>query len=530
MSILPNSWNAVPCSEIASINPSKGIISVENGQMAHFVPMANVAEEFGGIDVSTVRPMREMIKGYTAFRGGDVLFAKITPCMENGKIAVVPALEHRIGFGSTEFHVIRPFAEITSKWLAHYFSRVDVRRRAQRCMTGSAGQIRVPSAWIADELVPIAPINEQRRIIEKIEELFSDLDAGAAGLERIRTKLKRYRAAVLKAAVEGNLSTHWRARHSNVEPAADLLQRILAERRRKWEENQLAKYAGAGKEPPKGWRERYQEPVAPDSVDLPIIPKAWTVASLDQLTTTITSGSRDWSQYYGSGTGTFIMAQNVRPGRLDLSWRQAVDPPLKDRDRERSQVVAGDLLVTIVGANTGDVCRVPEDLPEHYVCQSVALMRPVNAAYSRLLELNLISPDNGQRQFKRYVYGQGRPHLGFDQLRTTPILIPPEFEQQEIVQQAEQRLSLLDLTHEMINTNVKRVARLRQSILKRAFEGKLVPQVVTDEPASALLERIRRQREQAAKRPAGANGRGRPGSGKTPGRASSAVGPSSPTS
>ena len=102
---------------------------------------------------------------------------------------------------------------------------------------------------------PIAPLNEQRRIVAKIEELFSDLDAGVVALERVRANLKRYRAAVLKAAVEGKLTEDWRAQHPDTEPASVLLERILTERRRQWEKDQLAKFAQAGNSLRRGGRQ-----------------------------------------------------------------------------------------------------------------------------------------------------------------------------------------------------------------------------------------------------------------------------------
>ncbi len=237
--------------------------------------------------------------------------------------------------------------------------------------------------------VRVAPLNEQRRIMDFVEELLSDLDAGVAGIERVLAKLGQYRAAVLKAAVEGALTADWRKNHRKVEPASALLTRILVERRRRWEQVQLRKFKEAGKEPPKNWKAKYKEPAAPDMDDLPQVPSGWVVASMDALTSRITSGSRDWQQYYGTGTGTFVMAQNVRPSRLDLRNRQAVDPPPDDTSCERSKVEQGDLLVTIVGANTGDVCRVPEPVLNHYVCQSVALMRPVEPATASYLRFVL---------------------------------------------------------------------------------------------------------------------------------------------
>ncbi len=121
---------------------------------------------------------------------------------------------------------------------------------------------------------PIPPFNEQRRIVAKIEELFSDLDAGVAALERIKVKLKRYRAAVLKAAVEGRLTTEWRAKNPPKETGPQLLERILRERRCNWEADQLAAFEKAGKKPPAGWKDKYKEPAGPDETNLPELPEA----------------------------------------------------------------------------------------------------------------------------------------------------------------------------------------------------------------------------------------------------------------
>jgi type I restriction enzyme S subunit len=373
-------------------------------------------------------------------------------------------------------------------YLYFYLTRLTTRLR--RIHQGAA-QPNLNTGIVKAIPVPVAPTNEQRRIVAKIEELFSDLDAGVAALKRAKANLKRYRAAVLNAAVEGKIAEEWRAKHPPTEPGSNLLTRILTERRKRWESDQLAKFAAAGKEPPKGWRDKYVEPQLPDLTDVPKIPAGWAIASMDQLTLTITSGSRDWSQYYGEGTGTFIMAQNVRAGQLDLNFRQKVNPPGGDRDRARSQVQQDDLLVTIVGANTGDVCRVDGDYPEHYVCQSVALMRPVLPGMSHFIEAYLVSQENGQRQFRRFIYGQGRPHLGFDQLRVTPVLLPSIDEQAAINSSISEKLSQIDAAELAIDHGLSRATRLRQSILKQAFEGKLVQQDPHDESASVLLQRLR---------------------------------------
>ena len=196
------------------------------------------------------------------------------------------------------------------------------------------------------------------------------------------------------------------------------------------------------------------------------------------------------------------MAQNVRPGRLDLTHLQRVDPPSDDSSCERSQVEIDDLLVTIVGANTGDVCRVPQELWQHYVCQSVSLMRPAVPAISRYLEIYFNSMSGGQEHYRRYMYGAGRPHLSFDQLKVTPVVLPPLAEQSAIVEFVEDQLSVVDHLDSDLEAKVKSAQALRQSILKAAFEGQLVPQDPNDEPASELLKRIateRAKRERLAK-------------------------------
>jgi len=350
--------------------------------------------------------------------------------------------------------------------------------------------------------LPLPPLPEQHRIVSALDDYFSRLDAATAALERARRNLVRYRASVLHAAVTGRLvpteAELARAEGRDYEPASDLLARILKERRQRWEETELAKMVAKGKPPADDrWKARYTEPVGVDAEGLGELPEGWCWASGDQLFSVITSGSRDWTKYYGQGSATFVMAQNVRPGRLDLNHRQLVGPPEDDPSRKRSQVIRGDLLVTIVGANTGDVCRIVAELPEHYVCQSVALMRPVDPSVSRFTDLYLNSTP-GRAIYERFMYGQGRPHLGFDQLRETPVPLPPIDEQHRIGRAVDELASVDEAMIVSIIASTVRLTRLRQSILRWAFEGRLVDQDPGDEPAAVLLERIRTGRAAGA--------------------------------
>jgi type I restriction enzyme S subunit len=195
----------VSLSEAAEINPKVDRTLLEDDTLVSFVPMAAVGAADGQIDVSTTRPYAEVKKGYTAFRNGDVLFAKVTPCMENGKMAVARNLCNGQGFGSTEFHVLRPREGVDSSYLYHFVASATFRKEAARHMTGAVGLRRVPSAFLQDELIPLPELDEQRRIVAEIEKQFSRLDEAVANLQRVKANLKRYKAAVLKAAVEGRL-------------------------------------------------------------------------------------------------------------------------------------------------------------------------------------------------------------------------------------------------------------------------------------------------------------------------------------
>ena len=265
------------------------------------------------------------------------------------------------------------------------------------------------------------PAAEQARIVDKLDELFTELDAGVAELQTAQKKLAQYRQSLLKAAVEGALTAEWRATHPPQETGEALLARILKERRARWEARQLDRFKAQGKAPPKGWQNKYPEPLSPQTNELPALPQGWTWASLGQLLESLSSGSRDWSPYYDRGSCVFVMAQNVRAWRPDFSFRQFVDPPLGDRDRARSEVKKDDLLVTIVGANTGQVCRIDTELDSHFVCQSVALLRLVQADSSEYVNAVLNSEGHGQLQFREMNYGAGRPHLSFDQLESDRI-------------------------------------------------------------------------------------------------------------
>ncbi len=221
---------------------------------------------------------------------------------------------------------------------------------------------------------PIPPIQEQRRIVAKIEELFSDLDAGVAALERVRVNLKRYRAAVLKAAVEGKLTEDWRAQHPDTEPASVLLEGILTERRRQWEQAELAKFAKTGKQPPKGWKEKYKQPAHHELTDLPELPSSWTWISLGMLAWSVKDGPHYTPKYSTTGI-PFISGGNIRPEGIDFSSAKHISSELHDELSLRCKPEYGDLLYT-KGGTTG-IARINWEQFEFNVWVHVAVLKLV---------------------------------------------------------------------------------------------------------------------------------------------------------
>lgn len=165
--------------EVCEINPRlPRDHAFSDNMVVSFVPMAAVDEEAGVVRDKFERQFGDVRKGYTSFRDGDVLFAKITPCMENGKAAIAHDLTNHIGFGSTEFHVLRPRHEILAEWLYYFVRREHFRLEAKRNFTGTAGQQRVPANFLANSLIPVPSLIEQRRIV--------DLLSRAEGIVRLR--------------------------------------------------------------------------------------------------------------------------------------------------------------------------------------------------------------------------------------------------------------------------------------------------------------------------------------------------------
>ena len=158
-------WPVETIDVVAQVNPTLAAADRPDlDEIVCFVPMAAVSEETLSIEAQAERPFSEVAKGYTPFKRGDVLVAKITPCFENGKMALADNLAHELGFGTTEFHVFRPSERITGPYLFNFLRAPSVRKAGAMKMKGAAGQRRVPADFFAALQIPLPPLAEQKRI------------------------------------------------------------------------------------------------------------------------------------------------------------------------------------------------------------------------------------------------------------------------------------------------------------------------------------------------------------------------------
>jgi type I restriction enzyme S subunit len=307
--------------------------------------------------------------------------------------------------------------------------------------------------------IPIAPVEEQKRIVAKIEELLPKVNAVRERLIRVKEIMKRFRQSVLSAACSGHITEDWRERQVQNDVGQELLDEILAKRAERLSENTCM---GVDKL------------CRPDRDQLNSLPEGWARASLDQLSCLVTSGSRGWAKHYSAQGPLFIRAQNINRDYLCLDEIAHVNPPA-DAEGRRTRIEEGDILITITGANVTKSALVKGDIGEGYVSQHVAIVRPVEIQTGPFLYLWIISPSHGRAKLIDDAYGAGKPGLNLSNLKEIAIGLPGLEEQKEIVKRADSLLEQADKIEKRVETELSRTAKMNQAILAKAFRGELIP-------------------------------------------------------
>ncbi len=458
---LPVGWALCRFDSIAELNP-RHASDFDDAQLVTFLPMPCLSDSSPDFDRSNERPLKEVRKGYTHFADGDVLFAKITPCMENGKGAVATGLKNRLGCGTTELHVIRPLDEVDPYYIYRFLQQESVRRDAAANFTGSAGQLRVPLSFIAELQIPLPPLAEQQRIVVKLEEVLGKVSSSQQRLARIPALLKRFRQSVLAAACSGKLTADWREVRSG---------------------------------PPIDSSVEIEIPAT-----FPIIPENWNWASLEEVCARIVDCPHSTPKWTDRGK-LCLRTTNFRPGFLDLGEVRFVSTETFNARIERLRPESGDVVYSREGGILGVACQIPPSI-ELCLGQRMMLFR-VGSKYTSDLLMHWLNSPVITRRVQELTGGSASPHLNVRDIKAFPTPVPPLPEQLEIVRRVEQLFAFADQIEARFKKAQAQVERLTQSVLAKAFRGELVPTEAElarrenrpYESASQLLERIRICRE-----------------------------------
>ncbi|MFC5717210.1 restriction endonuclease subunit S [Pseudomonas sp. GCM10022188] len=428
--------------DLAELNPKQAF---DDATVAGFVPMSHAPTNFRDKLRFDERPWGEIKKAYTNFKDGDVIFAKVTPCFENGKAAFVEGLPNGIGAGSSEFFVLRPSCdEVSAKYLLALVKSHDFLRKGAENMTGAVGLRRVPRPFVENYPVPVPPAAEQTRIAAKLDELLAQVDTLKARIDGIPALLKRFRQSVLAAAVSGRLTEEWRRERA----LPELSEVELGELIKEGPQNGLYKPSSA----------------------------------------------------YGRGV-KIIRIDGFYSGEI-TGWEGLRSLEVDQRELETWSVRNGDILINRVNSvEYLGKCALVRSVPEPAVFESNIMRMSLKSelVHPEYLMRFLSSEIGRKKLIAKAKHAVNQASINQGDVKACKVSLPSLEEQTEIVRRVEQLFAFADQLEAKVNEAKTRIDRLTQSILAKAFRGELVPQDPDDEPASGLLARIQAQRASAPK-------------------------------
>jgi len=447
---LPRNWAWACVGDLTQVNPK---VECADEAEAGFVPLQRLGVHYRSRHTFERRAWGSIKKGYTHFADRDVLLARITPSFENGKAGIVRDLPNGIGAGSTEYFVFRAYLDaLFPEYLLAYFKTPEFLRDGEQLMSGAVGQQRVPKQYVLDSQLPVAPLNEQKRIVAKLDAVLARIDACRERLDRVPAILKRFRQSVLAAAISGKLTEEWR---EHCDPRMDLRDIDFDD----------------------------------DAIS---VPSDWSDFTLKELLDpsrplcygVVQPGIND------KGGVFLIRVQDIEGGLILTEQLRTVSAAI-DQEYRRSRIQPGDLLISVVGT-IGRTALVPPGVNAN-IARAIARIacRPgVIASWVNIW----LTCDVLQWWLKRNAREVARKTLNLSELGAVRIALPPENEQTEIVRRVESLFAYADRLEASYKTARAQVERLTPALLAKAFRGELVPQDPNDEPARLLLERIRAAR------------------------------------
>jgi len=470
---LPKGWSRSRLGELVADGLIGLVIPMaqqsKNAEGVPYVKMNNITSD-GHLDLKDMAHVSindEELKRYQ-LRKGDILFNTRNSYELVGKTAIVGD-DQTLGVFNNNIMRIRIVDYVNPSFISYQMNSPSFREYITREKKATTNICALYARDLMSSPIMLSPVSEQLRIVVKLEELFSKLDAGVKSLETVKAQLKLYRQSVLKSAFEGKLTEEWRRTHRDeLEPASKLLERIKEERRK----------STVGK---------YRELPPLDTSNLPELPEGWVWTKLEDITVEVENVNPKEQMPEDEFTYLDIASIDNR--------KQEVTSPKKylGKDapsRARQLVKANDILFSTVRTYLRNIAMVDRRYDGQIASTGFCVIRPFEYINKKLV-FYLAQTDSFLNPLTEIQRGTSYPAVRNSDVYAQTIPLPPLLEQHRIVEEIERCFSVADDTEKIAVNSLKQSEKLRQSILKRAFEGKLVPQDPSDEPASVLLERIK---------------------------------------
>lgn len=487
---LPKNWCLTNLSSISYINP-RNQVKDENVD-ASFIPMTLIPQIYSGKHLSEKRKWKDIKKGFTHFKSNDIGLAKITPCFENSKACVFESLENEIGAGTTELHIVRPIKYLKPKYVLIYFKSPTFLSFGEQYMTGTAGQKRLPKEFVSFFPFPLPPLEEQQRIVDKVDELMqlcdqleqrqnlsseahdqlvdtllsvltnsSDVDEFQQNWQRISENfdllftteysIEQLKQTILQLAVMGKLVKQ----DPTDESASELLKQIAEEKARLVKEGKIKK----------------SKPL-PEITDEEIpyeIPHNWIWTRLDSLTSKIGAGStpKGGKEVYVDSGIPFLRSQNVWNDGLALDDVAFISETTHQK-MAGTHVQANDLLFNITGGSIGRCALVATNFKTANVSQHVTIVRSLHKDLASFLHLVLRS-SYIQKLVMDVQVGVSREGLSIGKLSQFLIPLPSLSEQKRIIEKVEILNSIINSLQESLNKLQKNKLHLADSLVDNAL-------------------------------------------------------------
>ena len=414
---IPQGWEWARFSTIINMSPT---VSAEDDTDAAFMPMALINAGYGSGYSYETRKWSLIKTGFTKLAVGDIAFAKITPCFQNRKSFILADVPGKVAAATTELNVLRLYEQTLYAWYVLYFLKSDYFIKEAK-YKGTAGQQRVLSSYVQNKLFPIPPYNEQYRIIEKIQKVFTIVDKyekSQKGLDELNALIfDKLMKSILQEAIQGKLVPQIEEEGT----AQELLEQIRKEKQKLVKDGKLKKSTLTDSVIYKGDDNKYYERINGQVFEIEIpfeYPNSWTVLRLKNVCQLIDGEKRN-------GKGIYLDAKYLR-GKSSAT--------IVEKGRF---VYAGDNIILVDGENSGEVFSVSQD---GYMGSTFKQLWFSSAMWKPYILAFILFYKEELRNSKR---GAAIPHLNKDLFYNQPIGIPPLKEQQRIAERINELSQLL---------------------------------------------------------------------------------------